>query len=174
MKRRLRELEETFDAIRSGTVDALVISSPNGDRVFTIEGAEHPYRTLVETIEEGAATLSEDGTVLYANRSFARIFGVPLEHCIGNSLREFVTAENQEVLSKLVSGGREKSVRGELKLSMGQQNRTVRLSLSPIKSAETLLICAVATEMTELLQANESLRATEQSLRNLSGRLLQL
>ncbi|HET9401493.1 MAG TPA: response regulator [Candidatus Acidoferrales bacterium] len=174
MKGRLRELEETFDAIRSGAVDALVISSPKGDRVFTIEGAEHPYRTLVETIEEGAATLSEEGTVLYANRSFARIFGVPLERCIGSSLREFVTAENQETLRKLVSGGREKNVRGELKLSMGQANRTVRLSLNPIKRAEKPLICAVATEMTELLQANESLRATELSLRNLSGRLLQL
>lgn len=174
MKGRLRELEETFDAIRSGAVDALVISSPNGDRVFTIEGAEHPYRTLVETIEEGAATLAEDGTVLYANRSFARIFGVPLEHCIGNSLGEFVTAGNHEVLSKLVRGGKSQSVRGELRLSTGQQSRTIRLSLSPIKSAEMPMICAVATELTELLQANESLRATELSLRNLSGRLLQL
>ncbi len=35
-------------------------------------------------------------------------------------------------------------------------------------------ICAVATELTELVETNEALRVTESSLRQLSGRLLQL
>ena len=174
MQARLCELEETFDAIRSGSVDALVISSPQGDRVFTIEGAEHPYRVLVETIDEGAATLAVDGTILYANRSFAAIFGVPLEVCIGQSLPEFVAHENQKIVRTLIEDGRTKNARGDLRIKGQQQKRTVRLSLSPIVSTETPMICAVATELTELLQANESLRATELSLRNLSGRLLQL
>src|SRR5256885_12331868 len=47
--------------------------------VFTLQGAEHPYRLLVEKIDEGAATLSDDGTVLYSNRSFANIFDVRSE-----------------------------------------------------------------------------------------------
>jgi PAS domain-containing protein len=68
---RIAELEETLRAIRMGEVDAVLVSSPNGDQVFTLQGAEHPYRLMVETIDEGAATLADDGTVLYANRSFA-------------------------------------------------------------------------------------------------------
>ena len=35
-------------------------------------------------------------------------------------------------------------------------------------------LCAVATELTELVETNEALRVTESSLRQLSGRLLQL
>jgi hypothetical protein len=65
MLARVSELEETLRAIRMGEVDAVVVSSPIGDQVFTLQGAEHPYRILVETIDEGAATLSPDGTVLY-------------------------------------------------------------------------------------------------------------
>ena len=174
LRERLIELEDTLAAIRGGSVDALVVAGPQGDRVFTIEGAEHPYRVLVETIEEGAATLSVEGTVLYANRSFARIFGAALDECIGHTLQEFVRTENQTRLRDLIEHSLKNSVRGDLKLKTKEQDRTIRLSLSPIDGGEVPLICAVATEMTELLAANETLRATEQSLRNLSGRLLQL
>src|SRR5712672_4021213 len=58
LKARVEELEETLRAIRMGEVDAVLVSSSQGDQVFTLQGAEHPYRLLVETIEEGAATLS--------------------------------------------------------------------------------------------------------------------
>lgn len=80
LRARVAELEETLRAIRMGEVDAVLVSSAQGDQVFTLQGAEHPYRLLVETIEEGAATLSDDGTVLYSNKSFAAFFGVSLGH----------------------------------------------------------------------------------------------
>src|ERR1700688_621610 len=85
-----RELEETLRAIRMGEVDALLVSSPEGDQVFTLQGAEHPYRVLVETIDEGAAILSEDGTVLYSNQSFAKFFDISLEKFIGAPLYSLV------------------------------------------------------------------------------------
>jgi len=53
LRRRLREAEETLNAIRDGEVDALVASGPSGEKVFTLEGAEHPYRVLVESMNEG-------------------------------------------------------------------------------------------------------------------------
>jgi hypothetical protein len=65
LRDRLEEAEAAVDAIRSGEVDALVISSPDGEQVFTLQGAEHPYRVMVETMNEGAATVLEDGTILY-------------------------------------------------------------------------------------------------------------
>ena len=42
LRRRLQEAEETLDAIRSGEVDALVVSGPEGEQVFTLRGAELP------------------------------------------------------------------------------------------------------------------------------------
>ena len=56
------------------------LSQPaEGDRVFTLTGAEHPYRIMLETMNEGAVTLSSDGTILYCNQRFADIVEGSLE-----------------------------------------------------------------------------------------------
>src|ERR1700727_3797259 len=99
---RVAELEETLRAIRMGEVDAVLVSGPRGDQVFTLQGAEHPYRLMVETIDEGAATLSNDGTVLYSNRSFANIFDAQLERFIGTSIENFVSGEYLDALRALI------------------------------------------------------------------------
>jgi formate hydrogenlyase transcriptional activator len=46
---RTMETEETLRAIVSGEVDGLVVSTAEGDRVFTLSGADVPYRVMVET-----------------------------------------------------------------------------------------------------------------------------
>jgi len=61
LRRRLREAEETLNAIRDGEVDALVASGPSGEKVFTLEGAEHPYRVLVESMNEGESRSQKKG-----------------------------------------------------------------------------------------------------------------
>jgi two-component system, NarL family, sensor kinase len=171
---RVAELEETLRAIRMGEVDAVLVSGPQGDQVFTLQGAEHPYRLMVETIDEGAATLADDGTVLYANRSFAEIFDVPLEKLIGAPLNDFVFGEDRELLAHLIADANINIVRGEIRLdSHRQRPRTIRLTLSPVREG-VHTICVVATELTELIETNEALRVSELSLRQLSARLLKL
>jgi len=175
LKARVAELEETLRAIRMGEVDAVLVSSPQGDQVFTLQGAEHPYRLLVETIEEGAATLADDGTVLYSNRSFAAFFGVPLEKFIGAPLQNCVSGQALEFFKALILEAKTASTRGEIRLSRKNgRPRTIRLTLSPNRESGLETICAVATELTEIVDANEALRVTETSLRQLSARLLQL
>src|ERR1700726_4382475 len=172
---RIAELEETLRAIRMGEVDAVGVSGPIGDQVFTLQGAEHPYRILVETIDEGAATLSDDGTVLYSNRSFAAIFDVPLEKFIGAPIESFVSGEDLQDLRALLKSARTGSARGEIRLrTIDGKARTVRLTLSINRQSGMDTICAVATDLTELVETNEALRVTETSLRQLSARLLQL
>jgi two-component system NarL family sensor kinase len=175
LRARVEELEETLRAIRMGEVDAVMVSSALGDQVFTLQGAEHPYRLLVETIEEGAATLSDDGTVLYSNKSFAAFFGVPLERFIGTPLQSFLSGNDAEFLKTLIMGAKLASTRGELRLRRKDgKPRTIRVTLSPNHELGLEAICAVATELTEIVDANEALRITETSLRQLSARLLQL
>jgi two-component system, NarL family, sensor kinase len=175
LKERVAELEETLRAIRSGEVDAVLVSGTQGEQVYTLQGAEHPYRLLVEKIDEGAATLSDDGTVLYSNKSFASIFSVPLEKFIGAPLQDFVSGEHVEFLKTMLAGAKIASTRGEIRLQRGTQRpRTIRLTLSPNSELGIDMICAVATELTEIVDTNEALRVTETSLRQLSARLLQL
>jgi two-component system NarL family sensor kinase len=175
MRERVNELEETLRAIRSGEVDAVVVSASKGDQVFTLQGAEHPYRLLVETIDEGAATLSNDGTILYSNRSFANIFDAQLERFIGTPIENFVSGEYVEALRALIRNAAHGVARGEIRLiDRDGRARTVRLTLTRSTQFGMEALCAVATELTELVETNEALRVTESSLRQLSGRLLQL
>ena len=169
------ELEETLRAIRMGEIDAVVVQGSQGEQVFTLQGAEHPYRRFVETMEEGAATLAADTTVLYCNASFAAIFEVPLEKLIGSRLEPFVPASELATLQSLVARAKKNSARGQIRLLTAQgKPRTLRLTLMPGEQAEADAVCIVATELTELIESNEALRVTEASLRRLSGQLLQL
>jgi len=175
LRARVQELEETFAAIQRGQVDAVVVSGAEGDQVFTLQGAEHPYRVLVENMNEGAATLDHDGLVLYANSSFARTLGTSLETLVGTPLRKHFPAHEQDQLQALVDGGLRGESRGEISLTIsGTQRRLLRLSMSPVREYGIRTICVVATDTTELSDANEALRLREETLRNLSGRLLRL
>ena len=80
---RMMEAEETLRAILSGEVDGLVVSTAEGERVFTLSGADHPYRIMVETMNEGAVTLTSDGTILFCNQRFADIVEKPVENSNG-------------------------------------------------------------------------------------------
>src|SRR6202790_3535739 len=109
---RIAELEETLRAIRMGEVDAVLVSGPEGDQVFTLQGAEHPYRLMVETIDECSATLAVVCTVLYVNRSFAEFCDVPLEKFIGAPIYHFVFGKDRALLAHLIADANINIVRG--------------------------------------------------------------
>ena len=118
LRRRLQETEETLDAIRSGEVDALVVAGPEGERIFTLRGAEHPYRVMVESMNEGAISLALDGTILYCNGAFARMINVALDQVMGHKLEEFVSAGDLPGLDELLTRGRSQAIRAEMRWSL--------------------------------------------------------
>src|SRR3977135_3011985 len=76
LTRRPEEAEQALQAIRSGEVDAIVVGGPAGDRVFTLAGADHDYRVLMDEMSEGVATLGNGGLVSYCHARFATIVGL--------------------------------------------------------------------------------------------------
>ncbi len=102
LRARLAHAESLLGALRSGNVDAVVVRTPRGDEVFTLEGSDHPYRTLVESMPEGAASLSADGVVLYANERLAEMLGVPLSDIIGEQFERFLLQDGVPVLERAV------------------------------------------------------------------------
>src|SRR5215813_924766 len=177
LRERITELEDTLYAIRIGQVDALVIKnqSTQENKVFTLQGAEHPYRILVETMDVGAATLDSQGTILYANARFSEMFGVSLEKFIGSGISLHVPAAEKETLLELILNGIREPQRGNLALvSETGRRRLLRLAICPVSHSGLQAVCVGATEITEIVEASEALQANEQSLRQLSARLLQL
>ena len=132
LRARLEEAEGTLEAIRTGQVEALVVHGEDGPRIFTLEGADHRYRRLVETMNEGALLVSEEGVVLYANAAFALMVGERLEATIGRPLIGLVDAASRPACEALLRVARTEAAADELVLRTVRGRRVpVLLSTSP-------------------------------------------
>ncbi|HYZ71491.1 MAG TPA: ATP-binding protein, partial [Chthoniobacterales bacterium] len=154
----LRDAKETLEAIRNGEVDAIVVT---GDRVYSLAGAEHPYRVYVEQMHEGAVTVAADGLILYCNQRFADMVGAPLEAVIGSAISTSLSPESWEKISAVVSSP-ESAVKHEsvLRRRNGEEI-PVNLSASKLCLADQNVICLVVTDLT-LQKVDEELRLAKE------------
>ena len=171
---RAAEAEETLRAIRGGEVDALVITTVEGCQVFTLVGADHPYRVMVETMNEGAATLASDGTILFCNQRFADIVKVPLENVFGSSIFQYFSSGDHEFFKGLLEQGLKGGRKEELALQNGSEHPLpVLASMSPLQHPDTPgAVCLVVADLTDLKRGEERLRASERGLRSLADQLI--
>jgi PAS domain S-box-containing protein len=162
IRARLAEAEATIRAIRNGDVDAVVVSGSHGERVFTLEGAGHAYRILIESMSEGALTLTPQAIILYANRCFARMVGRPLERVIGSAIGDFLSPNDKArlspILERLEKSGRK--IRMALKTRVGVPI-PVQISLKALAGGgkRDASICVVVTDLSEARRSEEVLRA---------------
>jgi PAS domain S-box-containing protein len=122
LQRRLEEAEETIRAIQSGAVDAFVVQQGAAQRIYTLEGADRPYRLLVEEMQQGAATLLPDSTIVYSNRRLAELLKTSHHTLIGSELRDFI-ATNLAAFDMLLRECRDGSgkVEAELRCADGER-----------------------------------------------------
>jgi PAS domain S-box-containing protein len=156
LRDRLREAEETLAAIRNGEVDSLIVSGPYGDQVFSLKGAEQPYRVFVEQMLEGAVTLTDDGTILYCNRRFAEMMRARLEKVIGAQVQAFVRAGDQDELATILKDPAGRKARfvlagGEGSLIPAQ----LAFSRLPVDDEGVNAICVVVSDLTEQEEKRE-------------------
>ena len=116
---RMMEAEETLRAILSGEVDGLVVKTAQGDRVFTLSGADHPYRIMVETMNEGAVTLAADGTILFCNQRFADIVKRSLEKVMGSSIYQYFSSKDLPLFKVFLEQGLKVTSKMELSIRAG-------------------------------------------------------
>jgi PAS domain S-box-containing protein len=161
---RLEEAEETIRAIRGGEVDGLVVSGPEGDRLFLLKGEGHAYRVFVETMSEGAVTLSHDGTILYTNNRFADMVETDYEKVVGHSIYQFIAST--DVFESAFQRGKKNKEKVEVLLRREDKGPLpVYLSLNPLLEDEVPGICVVVTDL-------EALKESEKQLKYLASRLL--
>ena len=162
LRARLAIADETLRAIRGGEVDTVSVAGEQGRQVFTLHGAEHAYRVLIESMNEGALTLTADLSILYANESFARLVRYPLEQVIGGSILAFLSAIDRARLRPLMkrSGRVGAKILVELKSSDGA-SVPVQISLRPLvrQGKDGAALGLVVTDMTEARRNEGRLRA---------------
>jgi len=156
------EAEETLRAILSGEVDGLVVSTAEEDQVFTLSGADHPYRVMVEAMNEGAVTLTSDGTILFCNQRFADIVKRSLEEIMGSSISQYISSTDRQLFEALFAEGLKGSSKVELSLQTGGENPVPTfLSISALEHTDVPgAACMVVTDLTEQ-KRNEKMLAEE-------------
>jgi signal transduction histidine kinase/ActR/RegA family two-component response regulator len=163
LRARLAELEETLRAIRAGEVDAVVVEGQAGEQVYTLQGADQPYRTLVEQMHEGAAILTARGDILYCNRRFAELVAAPLETVIGGSIDRFIDAGDSGSAHPLLQAGHG-TYRGRLTAADGRL-REVYMSWTTAGADRVSQRSLIVADLTELLDAQISRDRAERESR---------
>jgi PAS domain S-box-containing protein len=168
LQARLNAAEETLRALRSGEVDAIVASGPDGDRVYTLYGADEAYRLMVQNMAEGALTITPKGVILFSNEKFASILAISNERVIGSSFHEYIVPEEADIFSELLPHDSGVSAKGEMRLKTpGGALVPVSLSVSRLNIKEVDCFCIIVADLTDLKRNAAVLRA-------LSDRLLKL
>jgi PAS domain S-box-containing protein len=171
---RLEEAEETLSAIRRGEVDAVIVAGPAGNKVFTLQGADHAYRIFLEDMGEGAVTLTQGGLILYANRGFSEIVGAPPGQVIGSAIFRYLPSSDGEVLRGSLSGATAAGTRSEVSFETPRGSVPALLSLSALPGSDPPALCMVVTDITDRKRAEEKLRGSREQLRSFSRRLQSL
>ncbi len=150
LRAQLSEAQETLRAIQSGDVDALVVNGKEGERIFTLKSDDQPYRVLVETMNEGAATLDGHATIFYANTCLAKFIGRSLEHTIGKELADFIHADDRADFRKLFAQAKLGRSKGEIRILRDQSDTLPTLfSMSSVNLETGKGVSLVVTDLTE-------------------------
>ena len=114
---RLADSEEALRAIRHGEVDALVVAACRATSGCSrCPAPTAPYRNFVENMSDGAATVSADGIVLYANQALADLMGtdVPADRRPAGARRSSRRRAGHALAEMLQSAGPSGSVEATL------------------------------------------------------------
>ena len=165
LRERLREAEDTLNAIRNGDVDAVVVSGiDNLPRVYTLETADESYRLLVQEMQEGALTLTGAGDILYCNSRLAQLVGTEPGRIIGGSLRRFILEDAWSALLGMVQG----EEKGEIEIvAAGGIVIPAHISFSALRGgqlADAGIYCCIVTDLTEQRRISDQLRSAHDAL----------
>ncbi len=168
LRNRLEETEETLRAIRQYMVDAFVVTRENGEHVVTLSDADFPYRTMVESMNEGALTLIPDGTIFYCNPRFCEIVQAECERLVGARFQDLLLKEEQAAFEAILKDAGRSGLRGKFTLQAVNGKLTpIQLSVYQMGTGEegsTNGIAVIATDISERVQAEAKIRSLASKL----------
>ncbi len=176
LQSRLDEAEATLFAIQNGEIDAIITpNGSNGPKVYTLEGADSLYRNLVQEMNEGVATLTIDGTIIYGNSQLASMLQVPMEKLIGQRLSDFIIVDDIESFNIIFDKGFKTKSNGEISIKSIMGNvLPVYISVNTIKDFKGVYV--VITDLSQqkhheqLKIAHEQLNKSLEALKDSENR----
>jgi PAS domain S-box-containing protein len=169
VRAQLRELQQTIEAIRTGSVDSLIIGPPGQEQVH--HTADRSYRLIVEAMSEGAATVSTSGMILGANPRLGSMTGHNASELIGTPALDLIAEAHRPGFARLLDVAIGESARGEVDLTgSGGTKFPVQLAVSGFDLDGMMLRCLVLTDLTAQREAETEVRTLTAEL---EGRVAQ-
>jgi len=159
----LHEPVQTIEAIRKGEVDAFVVAEAGDEeRVFLLKSADRLYQRIVESMGDGAVTLSPDGRIAYCNPSFVELAGRERSELLGQPMRELLTAGTRPILDELLRTSEVSSNGVEVALDAKGGPLPVLLVSALLDDADRSQVCLIVHDLRDL-RAREQLRVAKEA-----------
>jgi PAS domain S-box-containing protein len=162
LQSRLDEAEQTLTAIQNGEIDAIVApNGSDGSKVYTLESADSLYRNLVQEMNEGVATLTYDGIILYSNTKLSSMLQIDMNEIIGLSINDFIIPKDLEKYQTIFDQGLETSSSGEISIkSVEGSVIPVYISINNLKRLNVKYV--VITDLSDQKHHEELKKAYEE------------
>jgi PAS domain S-box-containing protein len=168
LRSRLEDTEQALEAIRTGEVDTLVVSGKGGEQVYTLKGADHSYRVLLEGLNEAALTLAADGTILYCNSRFSEMTKTQSERLLGSSIERIIEPPERKAFAAALDQSATAPLRREFTLrAADRSNVPVLFSMKKLELEGVTAFCVAVTDITERKRTEDALQKSERHYREL-------
>jgi len=148
LQRELREARESIDRIKTGNIDALVVSNEKTITVYTEKTADEPYRLLIEKMHEGAVTVSQDGIILYCNSYFANMVKLPLQKVIGTEFKNYIDKPSIERFDALLNQSSDHTIEELYIYPDDGKAIPVLMSVTTLSLDNNFVLCIILTDLT--------------------------
>jgi two-component system phosphate regulon sensor histidine kinase PhoR len=175
LRSQLQEANETIHAIRTGQIDALVVTTETGPQLYTLKSADHTYRIFIEKMKEGAVTLNQDEIILYSNSQFASMVDLPLSEVIGVPFGMFIPEGCKADFKKLMKSGWNSNSKGEILLK-NNKNRIipVLLSFTSLDLEEGSSLSVILTDLSAQKETENQLKTKNEQLEEARGNVAKM
>jgi signal transduction histidine kinase len=157
----LVESKGIIEAIQDGSVDALVLNKDGKHSIYSLESADYTYRILIEKVQEGALSISENGLILYCNEYFAQLINMPDDKVVGTYFNSYIDSvgQFQELRNSLKSG----PAKGEIVLNINGVKLPVYISLTDLNPFVPA-IGLIVSDLTQKRKHEEDLAVYQRKL----------
>ncbi|MBI5687994.1 MAG: PAS domain S-box protein [Verrucomicrobia bacterium] len=147
-------------------------SHDDGVRKQEGEDGEGLFRSLLEAAPDGMVIADERGTIVLVNGEAERMFGYPRAELIGQKVEVLVPQQfrghHEAQREGYIHDPRTRPMGIGMELSGRRKDGTefpVEISLSPLKTAQGVLVSAAVRDVTERRRIQQALRESEQRFR---------
>jgi len=135
------------------------------ERTKEVAELEDKYRTLVEEMRDGYC-VNEGGRIIYANRSYCKMYGYTFKEVIGRPYTDFIAPESLEAVTRIydkrVSGTERKEQYTFFRLHKDGRSLPTENTVNVIRYQGRVASLVTCCDITERLRMEERIRETEQ------------